>query len=122
MISILSTVIGIVFVMLLFSLLASTVLELIAGYLSLRGRQLLIAIKGMIGTDSVQDFVQHPFFQQLATGSSQKQKIGGKKTALPSYINANTFSAILSDIMSIDSNQDIEVRINELPDAPVVLT
>jgi hypothetical protein len=36
MASILSTVIGIIFVMLLFSMLSSTILELIAGYTSLR--------------------------------------------------------------------------------------
>ena len=51
--------------MLLFSLLASTVMELIAGYLSLRGKQLVEAIKGMIGSETCDEFIEHPFFQQL---------------------------------------------------------
>lgn len=116
MISILSTVIGIVFVMLLFSLLASTVMELVAGYLSLRGRQLVKAIQGMIGSDAAQDFINHPFFQQLAAGSRERTKVAGKKRALPSYINATTFSSILLDNMSIDSKTDLESKINALPD------
>jgi hypothetical protein len=118
MLSILSTVIGIVFVMLLFSLLASTIMELIAGYLSLRGQQLIMAIRSMIGSETSSDFIQHPFFQQLAAGSRERTKINGKKRALPSYINASTFSAILMDIMDIDSNTDLKAKIDSLPDNP----
>jgi hypothetical protein len=116
MISILSTVIGIVFVMLLFSLLASTILELIAGFLSLRGRHLVKAIKGMVGSEATQDFIQHPFFQQLSAGSQERTRVSGKKRALPSYINASTFSSILLDIMSIDSNTDLKAKIDALPE------
>jgi hypothetical protein len=115
MIAIISTVIGIVFVMLLFSLLASTIMEFIAGFLSLRGRQLIKAITGMVGKESCNDFVQHPFFQQLAAGSRERTKVGGKNRALPSYINATTFSSILLDIMSIDSNTDLKAKIDGLP-------
>lgn len=118
MIAILSTVIGIVFVMLLFSLLASTVMELIAGYLSLRGRQLIAAIQNMIGSTAAQDFVTHPFFQQLALGSRQRVRLGGKKIALPSYINSATFSSVLVDIMDIDNATDLEAKIASLPDGP----
>jgi hypothetical protein len=81
MIAILSTVIGIVFVMLLFSLLASTVMELIAGFLSLRGRQLIMAIRSMIGAAATKDFVHHPFFQQLAVGSKERAPRRQKKRA-----------------------------------------
>ncbi|MBL7828387.1 MAG: hypothetical protein JNJ57_17275 [Saprospiraceae bacterium] len=116
MISILSTVIGIVFVMLLFSLLASTVLELIAGFLSLRGRHLIKAIRGMVGSGATEDFIQHPFFQQLAAGSREKTKVSGKNRSLPSYINAGTFSSILLDIMEIDNATDLEAKINSLPE------
>lgn len=115
MLSILSTVIGIVFVMLLFSLLASTVMELIAGYLSLRGRQLVKAIRGMIGNEGCEDFLTHPFFQQLAAGSRERTKVAGKSRALPSYINATTFSSILLDNMAIDSKTDLQARIEGLP-------
>lgn len=116
MIAILSTVIGIVFVMLLFSLLASTVMEFIAGFLSLRGQQLVKAIRGMVGNDTCDEFIDHPFFQQLAAGSRERTTVSGKKRALPSYITANTFSSILLDIMSIDSKTDLEAKIESLPD------
>ncbi len=116
MISILSTVIGIVFVMLLFSLLASSVLELIAGILSLRGKQLISALRGMLGDATTDNFVEHPFFKQLAMGSTQKAKVDGKKTALPSYINAGTFTAILLDIMDIDPKTDLATRIDKIKD------
>jgi hypothetical protein len=118
MIAILSTVIGIVFVMLLFSLLASTVMELIAGFLSLRGRQLIMAIRSMIGAAATKDFVHHPFFQQLAVGSKERARLGGKKNALPSYINASTFSSILLDIMEIDNDEELVARIEALPEGP----
>lgn len=118
MIGILSTVIGIVFVMLLFSLLASSILELIAGYLSLRGRQLVRAIQGMIGSTATGDFISHPFFQQLAAGSKERTTIAGKKRALPSYIGAGTFSSILLDLMEIDNRADLEAAIAGLPEGP----
>lgn len=118
MIAILSTIIGIVFVMLLFSLLASSILELIAGYLSLRGQQLIRAIKGMIGAGATDDFISHPFFQQLAAGSKERTKINGKKRALPSYLGAGTFSSILLDMMEIDNRADLEAAIAGLPEGP----
>jgi len=116
MIAILSTVIGIVFVMLLFSLLASSVMELIAGTLSLRGKQLISALQGMLGDATSDEFVEHPFFKQLAMGSTQRAKVGGKKTALPSYINPSTFTAILLDIMNIDSKSNVAAKIEAIPD------
>ncbi|MBK7936683.1 MAG: hypothetical protein IPJ82_06160 [Lewinellaceae bacterium] len=116
MLAILSTVIGIVFVMLLFSLLASSVMELVAGFLSLRGQQLVKAINGMVGQDTCAEFIKHPFFQQLAVGSRERTRLGGKKRALPSYISAGTFSSVLLDIMEIDSKTDVEAKINALPE------
>lgn len=116
MLAMLQIVIGIVFVMLLFSLLASTVMELLAGYLSLRGRQLVRAIQGMVGPEATGAFLQHPFFQQLAAGSKERTRFGGKKRALPSYINGGTFSAILLDIMEIDTRDDLKAKIDTLPE------
>ena len=116
MLAILSTVIGIVFVMLLFSLLASSIMELVAGFLSLRGQQLVKAISGMVGQDTCAEFIKHPFFQQLAAGSRERTRLGGKKRALPSYISAGTFSSVLLDIMEIDSKTDVEAKINSLPE------
>ncbi|MBP6825626.1 MAG: hypothetical protein KA165_03605 [Saprospiraceae bacterium] len=116
MLAILATVIGIVFVMLLFSLLASSVMELLAGFLSLRGQQLVKAISGMVGQDTCAEFIKHPFFQQLAAGSRERTRIGGQKRALPSYVSAGTFSSVLLDIMEIDSDADVVEKINALPE------
>ena len=83
--------------------------------MSLRGQQLIKAIKGMIGHDTTTDFVQHPFFQQLAAGSRERTKVSGTRKAMPSYINASTFSAILLDVMNIDSKTDLAAKIESLP-------
>ena len=118
MASILSTVIGIIFVMLLFSMLSSTILELIAGYTSLRGKHLIKAIRGMIGSDGTSQFIKHPFFRQLAAGSSENVTDNGKKVSLPSYISAGTFSSVLLDILEIDPSSDLKLKIEALPEGP----
>lgn len=118
MASILSTVIGIVFVMLLFSMLSSTILELIAGYTSLRGKHLIKAIRGMIGKEGTTEFIKHPFFRQLAAGSSENVTDNGKKVSLPSYISADTFSSVLLDMLEIDPSTDLKKTVNALPEGP----
>lgn len=120
MLAMLQIVIGIVFVMLLFSLLASTVMEFVAGFLSLRGRQLVAAIQNMIGSETGRDFVNHPFFQQLSIGSKERtSRFGKKKVTLPSYINASTFSAVLLDVLELDSQQEVEAKINSMDNSPL---
>ena len=112
MLAMLQVVIGLVFVMLLFSLLASTILEFIAGFLSLRGKQLISAIQSMLGGRMSQEFVQHPFFRQLSIGSRERAKVGRSEEALPSYINAGTFSSILLDLLEVDTTEQLEERID----------
>ncbi len=117
MLAMLQIVIGIVFVMLLFSLLASTVMEFIAGFLSLRGRQLVQAIQSMVGSQTGREFVSHPFFQQLSIGSKESTgRFGKQRIALPSYINASTFSSVLMDVLAIDTPEQVEERIDTLDD------
>ncbi len=118
MASILSTVIGIIFVMLLFSMLSSTILELIAGFTSLRGKHLIKAIRGMIGSEGASQFIKHPFFRQLAAGSSENVTDNGKKVPLPSYISADTFSSVLLDMLEIDPSTDLKMKIESLPEGP----
>ncbi len=118
MASILSTVIGIIFVMLLFSMLSSTILELIAGYTSLRGKHLIKAIRGMIGKEGTTEFIKHPFFRQLAAGSSENVTDNGKKVSLPSSISADTFSSVLLDMLEIDPSTDLKKTIDALPEGP----
>ncbi len=116
MLNILAIGIGIVFVIFLFSLLASTLLEFIAGFLSLRGRQLIGAIRNMVGQEVSGHFVRHPFFQQLTIGSRERAQLGNVLEKLPSYINSGTFSSILLDILEMDNAALILSSIEDLPD------
>ncbi len=119
MLAMLQVVIGLVFVMLLFSLLASTILEFIAGFLSLRGKRLITAIQSMVGSQMSQEFVHHPFFRQLAIGSRERARVGKTEEALPSYINAGTFSSILLDLLEIDTTEQLEERIDMMEEGPL---
>jgi hypothetical protein len=110
--ALITIVIGIVFVLLLFSLLATTVMELVAGLLSLRGKHLLDAVQDMIGS-AKSSFQRHPFYEQLTIGSNMRA--GGK--ALPSYLSAWNFSAILTDILEIQTSEDIGDKIEQVSNA-----
>jgi len=90
----LNVVIGLVFVMLLFSLLATTIMELLAGWMSLRGKNLEKALRSMLTDQNDQKtfekFKQNALYQQLAGKSL------GKKTP-PSYLSSRSFRSILMD-------------------------
>lgn len=115
MLASIQVVIGIVFVMLLFSLLASTVLEFIAGWLSLRGKQLSRSLDALLGPQVKADFIKHPYFEQLSAGSREKALIGNQKTALPAYITASTFSAILLDTLGLNNPEEVLERLETVP-------
>ncbi len=119
MLAMLQVVIGLVFVMLLFSLLASTVLEYIAGFLSLRGKRLVAAIQSMVGSNFSQAFIHHPYFQQLSIGSRERARVGSINETLPSYINAGTFSSIIMDLLEIDTPEQLQARIEAMEDGPL---
>jgi hypothetical protein len=119
MLAMLQIVIGIVFVLLLFSLLASSLMELIAGWLSLRGRHLLKAIRAMLGDLMMTRFLQHPYFEQLALGSRERAAAAGSPVkAFPSYIETAAFSAILLDLIELDTDAEIQAKLDEQPEGP----
>jgi hypothetical protein len=111
MLNILSVIIGIVFVLLLFSLLASTVMEIVAALLSLRGRHLLNTLRNMLG-DKTDAFLQHPFFQQLSYAARRSTSISAY--SLPSWITKSTFSSILEDLLRAESGDDLKAKIDAL--------
>ncbi len=119
MLAMLQVIIGLVFVMLLFSLLASTILEYIAGFLSLRGKKLITAIQSMVGSNFSQEFIHHPYFQQLSIGSRERARVGSVNETLPSYINSATFSSILLDMLEIDTPEELEARIEAMEEGPL---
>ncbi len=111
----LQIVTGLVFVMLLLSLLATTLMELIASGLALRGKNLEKALKNMLasaGNDETlyKNFKQNPLFIQLS------QKFFGRKYS-PSYMNADSFQSILLHTILGEQNTDKLIQqIEEIPD------
>ncbi len=91
MLTILSVAIGLILVLLLMSILSSTVHDIIALFLSLRGKHLKATLKDMLGSDMFKDFDQHQFYQQLYG------RTWLTKSSLPSWVKKETFSAIVHD-------------------------
>lgn len=115
MLGMLQVVIGLVFVLLLLSLLATTVMELIASFFSLRGRNLEKALENLLSSTEVDDrllraFKDNALYKQL----SYKY---GKARRSPSYLSDETFQSILFDII-LDGKgmKALEEQISTLPD------
>ena len=103
---ILTVVLGVVFILLLLSLLASTIMEFISSIFGLRGQNLLKALKNLLegykaGEGAVVDkqiyeqFIKNPLYRQL----SFRYGADSSKTSPPSYISAKSFQSILFDIL-----------------------
>jgi len=113
----LEIVIGIVFVLLLLSLLATTVMELISGLLSLRGRNLQRALKHILGQSGnlviFEQFRENALFKQLST-----RWLG--KHYPPSYMASSSFWTVLFSILRedkiIQSIEELRRAIENLPD------
>lgn len=97
----LKVVIGIIFVLLLLSLLATTIMELVSSLFRLRGRNLERALRNMLqdrnGDDMVMKlFQENSMYKQLSSGKDKQRP--------PSYMGANTFQSILFDVL-LDGNE-----------------
>ncbi|MFN0015496.1 MAG: hypothetical protein ACKVU2_13200 [Saprospiraceae bacterium] len=115
MLNLLSIVIGIVFVLLLFSLLATTIMEMIAGLLTLRGKSLINVFKSMLGDKHASAFSNHIYFKQLGEKATFLSFLR-KDPLPPSYIRPNTFSGILMDTFQINGDEDPKAAIDRLPE------
>ena len=97
----LEIVIGIVFVFLLYSLLATILMELFSNVFALRGRNLEQALKNMLhannGEDVFKDFKDNPLYKQLAG------RYLGKKSP-PSYLSNEKFRSILMNVLDRREN------------------
>ena len=96
--AILQVVIGIVFILLLLSLFATTIMELLAAGLSLRGKNLEKALKNMLASTDIDEHILQAFkdnslYRQLSF------QYGKKRVAPPSYMSADSFQSILFDII-----------------------
>lgn len=114
--AILTIVVGIVFVLLLLSLLATTIMELLASFFHLRGRNLTKALQNMLASadDSktlLSDFTNNSLYKHLS------QQYSKNKQGPPSYMDSATFQSILFDVILKDDGLDqLKTKIDELPD------
>ncbi|MCS7035246.1 MAG: hypothetical protein RMJ33_02550 [Saprospiraceae bacterium] len=115
MLSLLSIVIGIVFVLLLFSLLATTVMEVVSGLLTLRGKNLINVLRSMLGDAFAEGFIQHPYYKQMGEKASFLGFLR-RKTLPPSYLRPGTFAGILLDQTNIYDGEDIKHALEKLPE------
>jgi len=113
---ILEIIIGIVFVMLLFSLLATTLMETLSGIFALRGRNLKKALRHILaheGDDSLfKEFQESELYKQLAS----KNRFGTGYRP-PSYVSSNAFWMIMSNLLfkGTDNNlQKVRDRVLDL--------
>lgn len=113
--NILLVVIGIVFVLLLLSLLATTIMELIASAFSLRGKNLEAALRNLLASSDIDEkllatFKENALYRQLSA------RFGSKRVS-PSYLSPESFQSILFDvILKGEGLEKLESKIEELPD------
>ncbi len=117
--AILTVVLGIVFILLMLSLLATTVMELISAILALRGKNLIKALDNMlVGLDKdgkmdktiMKKFTNNAFYRQLS------YRYGSRTLNPPSYIGDESFKSILFDSLfgECQTKEDIQKVIDEL--------
>jgi hypothetical protein len=112
MLTTLNIVIGIVFVLLLFSLLATAVLEVLATALSLRARHLRHTLENMLG-EKMDAFVRHPLFRQCTYAANYRQ---ARPSAyhLPAYLSRQVFATVLHDVLYGDDPSQAEARLQNM--------
>jgi uncharacterized protein YlaN (UPF0358 family) len=116
MLGLLEVVIGLIFVLLLLSLLATTVMELLSSGLALRGKNLEKALRNMLASADAEEkvfrqFKQNPLYKQLS------QRYGKSRRRSPSYLSSGSFQSILFDVLLEGEGIDrIQERIDSLPD------
>lgn len=97
--AILTVVLGIIFVLLMLSLFATSIMELLAAMLRLRGRNLKMTLKNLLideksGSSGLfEAFITNPLYKQLSF------KYGRGTSNPPSYIDTESFRTILFDII-----------------------
>lgn len=97
--------IGLAFIFLLLSLLASTIQEFVAAALGLRARMLEQGLKNMLGGDEdvLAAFYRHPLIDGLYKGHIREKDLGKgglKRTGGPSYVSPRSFAAFMLDAVA----------------------
>ncbi len=110
----LNIVISLVFVLLLFSLLTSTVVDVIASILSLKAKNLRYTLENMLG-DKMDDFIRHPLFRQISYATNRRARLS--TYYLPGAVSKETFISILHDLMDAGHMDGLAEKINNLEDS-----
>lgn len=99
--------------MLLLSIFAMILMEIVASILSLRGKHLMRGIKRMLASDkeieTFEEFKNHARFQQLTARFLSA-------TRPPSYLHSTTFASILWNILAKDTSVSVQTEISKLKD------
>lgn len=115
MIGLIQVVIGLVFLLLLLSLLVTTIMELISSMLALRGKNLEKAILNMLANGQKQG----DLFQAFKGNALYKQLCNYRDSAKlrpPSYLSSQNFQSILMDIiLKGDDAGKLMQKIEEIP-------
>jgi hypothetical protein len=115
MIGLIQVVIGLVFVLLLLSLLVTTIMELISSMLALRGQNLEKALKNMLANGQTQG----ELFQAFKSNALYKQLCnyrGNAKVRPPSYLSSQNFQSIVMDIiLKGEDAGKLTQKIDEIP-------
>lgn len=110
-----SVITGIILVLLFYSLLATIMMEVASGFLSMRGKHLETVLKGLLSSTDRREELFHNFkdnalYQQLSG------RIYGKDTP-PSYLSAPMFRSILLKLIEAQKEgSSIREKIEKLPD------
>lgn len=116
--SVLDIVIGMIFVYLLFSLLATAIREAIEARLKTRARDLEQGLRNMLGSSQATDWVrtlyEHPVISALYKGDYAQAVENSAKASLPSYIPTQAFTTALVDILIQGGTLNIDARTGAL--------
>ena len=101
----LEVAIGIVFILLVLSLFATTLMEIIASIFSLRGKHLTKGLNRMLGSsgekEDYEQFINHPLYQQIKSKFLLIDRP-------PSYMSSKMFSSVLFDTLLKEEQYDGE--------------
>ena len=97
--------VGLAFIFLLLSLLASTIQEFIAALFGLRARTLEQGLRNMLAgeEDVLAAFYKHPLIDALYRGEVKKEDLGKgglRRTKGPSYVSPRSFAAFMLDAVA----------------------
>lgn len=109
----LTVTVGLIFIILLLSLFATTVMELMAGLFGLRGRHLFHALKKMLADSDDRTILNE--FQHSAMYKQMSSTWLGRYYP-PSYLESNNFRSILLNIVNNLDGERMQDRINTIPD------